>query len=299
MEEKDDEKYEKIRSQGQQKRMKLYYAFVALVCLALMYLLKKEHSPKNNQANLRQTPALVRRSVDELEVIYEDLDRRVREIKRTGVIMETDPESMRVTKQLQVATTDLLEARYGKHSKFRIQVDLEFPPTIPDYSIKGKDGSFVIELAPIHLIPVSVFTFLEIARTWKSGMFHRNAGHVLQATANSEAITKHLPFQEYSSQFPHVTGTTGYCGRPSGPCWYVSIQDNTKNHGPGSQQNRNPYEADANFGKVVEGMDTVKRIHSTKARGWLNQKDQIKIMKMTIMVPDDSNGNYILWTPIK
>ena len=178
-------------------------------------------------------------------------------------------------------------ARYGQHKAYRIKMQLEFQPSIPDFAVKGKDGIIVIEMAPIDLIPVSVYTFLEVARTWKSGSFHRNAGHVLQAQVDC-GITKSLPFQEYSPLFPHAKGTTGYCGRPSGPCFYVSIQDNTRNHGPGSQQKHNPYEADANFGRVVEGMDdVVPRIHTTPQREWLDKKNEIFIRTMTILVPAD------------
>jgi hypothetical protein len=64
-----------------------------------------------------------------------------------------------------------------------------------------------------------------------------------------------MPFQEYHPQFPHVQYTVGYAGRPSGPGWYVSILDNSHNHGPGSQQNHNPHEADSLFGKLVNEHD--------------------------------------------
>ena len=90
----------------------------------------------------------------------------------------------------------------------------------------------------------------------------------------------------------------GYCGRPSGPCWYISILDNTQNHGPVSQQNHNPYEADANFGKIVVGMDdVVPRIHFVPQRSWLDKKNQVFIKKMTILVPTEPGGEFIPWKP--
>lgn len=156
-----------------------------------------------------------------LEQEYNRLDEKVREIKATGVIMETDAYSLEWTGKLQEAARQLLKAKYGDHPNYRVKVDLEFQPSIPDYDTKGRFGSLVIEMAPIEYIPVSVWTFLEVARTWIKGSFHRNAGHVLQATTKASAITRHLPFQEYSKNFPHKKGTTGYCGRPSGPCWYI------------------------------------------------------------------------------
>jgi len=229
-----------------------------------------------------------------LERNYQRLDEMVRKIKATGVIMEKDEESLKATSQLQDAARKLLVAKYGHHSHYRVKVDLEFPPTTPNYSDDTKYDSLIIEMAPIELIPVSVYTFLEVARTFQNGAFHRNAGHVLQVRVRSSVISKTLAFQEYSPDFPHEKGTTGYCGRPSGPCWYVSIQDNTRNHGPGSQQKQNPYEADANFGTIVEGgMDTVvPRIHSIPQNGWLSPKNQIQQLKYTILVPsDDTNNN--------
>ena len=186
--------------------------------------------------------------------------------------------------------------RYGEHEHYRVRVELEFQDTMPDFAERGQHGTLVLEMAPVEYIPVSVYNWLEIARTWKSGEFHRNAGHVLQATTRAGAVTKSLAFQEYDERYPHKKGTVGYCGRPSGPCWYVSIQDNTRNHGPGSQQKKNPHEADANFGRIVEGMDdVVPRIHSIPQSGWLDKKNYVFIRKMTILVPMGPGGAFVEW----
>ena len=50
---------------------------------------------------------------------------------------------------------------------------------------------------------------------------------------------------------------------------YISIQDNTEAHGPGSQQSHNKYEADCIIGTVIEGMEDgiVDRIHTMPGRG--------------------------------
>jgi hypothetical protein len=156
----------------------------------------------------------------------------------------------------------------------------------------------------VDLIPCSVFYFLELARTWKSGAFHRNAGHVLQVQSHATSYfsKKPMPFQEYSPDFPHLPGTTGYAGRPSGPGWYVSLTDNSKNHGPGSQQQHNPNEADANFGRVVNGGmdDVVPRIHSVPQSSWLDKSNQVAIPKMTIMISvSDDTTTGLSWVPWK
>ena len=176
-------------------------------------------------------------SIEELTIIVQELDQQVRARKATpGVLMEVDDVGLELTGKLQESTRQLLYARYGKHKAYRVHVDVKFPATIPDY--KGPDDmeTIVIELAPIELIPCSVFYFLELARGWTKGSFHRNAPHVLQVQSHSAYIKASMPFQEYSPQHPHKYGTVGYAGRPSGPGWYVSIKDNTHNHGPGSQQ---------------------------------------------------------------
>jgi hypothetical protein len=127
-----------------------------------------------------------------------DLDAEVRRIKQTGVIMETDEESLKATKRLQDATRRLLEARYGPNEPYRVKVILEFQDTIPDFAEKGADGSILLEMAPTRLQPHSVFSFLEVARQWKGGAFHRNAPHVLQVMVHGGF--KHLAFQEYSKE---------------------------------------------------------------------------------------------------
>ena len=236
-------------------------------------------------------------SEKEAATIRADLEEQVRAIKRTGVIMEADEKSLALTSKLQDATRTLIKLRYGDFGtqNYRIKFDLEFQSTIPDFEEKGKDGSLLIELAPISLIPCSVYNFLEIARTWKKGAFHRNAGHVLQAIARSD-ITQSMPFQEYSKEYPHKKGTLGYAGRPSGPEFYVSTQDNSNNHGPGSQQKHNPYEADCIIGTVIQGMEdgTVARIHTMPGKEFLGDKKKwVLIRRMHILVPGDGPDGYV------
>ena len=88
-----------------------------------------------------------------------------------------------------------------------------------------------------------------------------------------------LAFQEYNPLFPHKERTLGYAGRPSGPSFYISSLDNTKNHGPGSQQKANPYEADANFGEIVSGYEDVvqkrmrKQVGAKGGNGFVGDKN--------------------------
>ena len=234
-----------------------------------------------------------------------ELDAKVRQFKQSLRVkqslpkgkrfMETDPEGLKLTGTLQTLTRKLLVQRFDIKFPPRVVVELVFPKSIPDYSPETSTGQFVIGMAPFDLIPYSVYNFLEIARTWKSGAFHRNANHVLQVMAHSD-VKQSMPFQEYSPDFPHVKGSCGYAGRPSGPAWYVSIQDNTRNHGPGSQQQLNPHEADSNFGTIIEGMDDViPRIHSVPQTSWLDKGNHIQITKMTILIRRMDTDEWIPW----
>jgi hypothetical protein len=266
----------------------------------------KASANTNTNTNTKTNKDGILLTLEQLQRRVDDLDLKVRAHKtKPGVLMERDPTGLKLTKELQHATHTLLVARYGR-GPFRVQVDVILPKTIPDYSAEDvAHGQVVmIELGPIDLIPCSVYNFLEIARTWQptGGKIHRNAHHVLQVQSASD-VRKSMPFQEYSPEYPHRKGTTGYAGRPSGPGWYISIQDNTQTHGPGSQQKHNPYEADSLFGRVIQGFDdVVPRIHSVPQTGWLDKENQIPIPKMTILIQKppkskDQPHEWIPWTP--
>jgi len=257
---------------------------------------KAKAAPKVAQSNANNE-ATEEALVQEVE----RLDAEVRQIKASlpqGHFMETDPKGVDASKRLQEATRKLLGARYGVKEPYRVRLDLEFQPTTPDFEKDGgKDGHILIELAPSELQPHSIFTYLEVARNYGGGGFHRIAGHVLQVQVRAPGV-KHLAFQEYSPDYPHKKGTVGYAGRPSGPAWYVSLVNNARNHGPGSQQKANPHEADSCFGTVIEGFDTdVQRIRKVDGDGFLgDHKKWVLIKKMQIMVPGD-DSMYIEWKP--
>jgi hypothetical protein len=308
-----DNKEAKVQKSQTQRLRHFVIFFLLLACVAFVVGTQQEASHTHTMpvvgglGNDVHSPAASRNTgptLEHLQRAVDALDEKVRSHKaKPHVIMEQDAEGMKLTKELQHATHQLLVKRYGRHT-FRVRVDLVFPAVIIEQDGLAEEDYLVIELAPIDLIPCSVYNFLEIARTWKSGAFHRNANHVLQVASHS-AVKKSMPFQEYSPEHPHQKGTTGYAGRPSGPGWYVSIMDNTANHGPGSQQKKNPYEADSNFGRIVHGLESVvPRIHSVPQNGWLDKDNQIKIPKMTILIREtketqggETTKEWVPWTP--
>lgn len=193
-----DEKYDKARKQQSQNRG-LFLVFFAVVGVAAWYILS--NASERQKQKLLNVPVPVLKvppaqSMDSLIKEVEELDANVRRIKETGVFMEQDEVGLTATKKLQEATRRLLAARYGPEEPYRVKVVLEFQDTIPDFEEKGKDGSILLEMAPSRLQPHSIFSFLEVARQYKGGAFHRIAGHVLQVMVRGQF--PHLAFQEYS-----------------------------------------------------------------------------------------------------
>lgn len=135
-----------------------------------------------------------------------------------------------------------------------------------------KSGVFIVELAPLDLVPHSIEKFLDMvnSKIWDNTVFysHRTQSHVIAAAPvvygtfqskqhQLEALGhKGTSFPEYSSKFPHKRLTLGFAG--TGPNFYINAIDNSDHHGPGGQGHHNlPTDADPCFGHVVSGHDVV------------------------------------------
>lgn len=182
---------------------------------------------------------------DELFSLIEGLEKIIVVKKNIGKLdSDVNSELERMQKQLQDASTCYLINRFGNND-IVINMTLLFPSYIDDVSEK----QIIIHCAPIEYTPYCVFYFVRMVDGWKSGRFHRNAGHVKQVKV--EGDFKPLAFQEYHKLFPHVEYTLGYAGRPGGPGFYISTRDNSINHGPGSQKSTKG-EADGCFGIIYD-----------------------------------------------
>ena len=208
----------------------------------------------------------------------------------------------KMQENIQLMSRTALMERYGLGPHF-VEMVVQFD------SHMGRDdqGSIIVELAPVEDMPHAVYWFLEqVQRKLYDGCsFHRNAAHVIQAGPASNFLSPPDPqlskrfkdagfdkilFQEYSPNSPHVKFSLGYSGRPGGPDFYISMQDNSKIHGPGGQNNfEDPEEADTCFAKVVNGFDVVERIHKspTKKGEYHAMESNIAIVSMTIMKKND------------
>lgn len=187
----------------------------------------------------------------------------------------------------------------------KVEINIEFDPQTPEMNLSEEDryGRMVIELASIDEMPHTVHMFLEqVSRQLFDGCsFHRNANHVIQAgPANSfksdpninyhrrfnDAGYASVVFQEYSEKYPHERYTLGYAGRPGGPDFYISMQDNSKLHGPGGQGSyEDPTEADPCFGKIIDGHHIADRIHQSPVQpgGYNRMMKYVAITSMRIL----------------
>ena len=126
-------------------------------------------------------------------------------------------------------------------------------------------------MAPLELMPHTVNYFMDAIKSqvWDNTVFSHVSDHVLFAQPQDpEGNDKHqnfeenniskLSFPEYSDEYPHEKYTLGLSGRPGGPEFYINTGDNTIAHGPGGQSHHAIYEeADACFGKIIQGHDVV------------------------------------------
>lgn len=161
---------------------------------------------------------------------------------------------------------------------------MKFTVDMVTESRKRSLKSFVVEMAPLDLMPVSIHLFLDMvtAGIWNNTIFlhDEEVEHVIAAAPVDHATQtiKHnhisnigwvgLGFPEYSDQFPHAQYTIGFAGQ--GPTFYINTMDNSEQHGPGGQGHHLlPDDADPCFARVVEGFEVIDDL----ARLGLHQKE--------------------------
>ncbi|KAL7581514.1 hypothetical protein ACA910_022083 [Epithemia clementina (nom. ined.)] len=158
---------------------------------------------------------------------------------------------------------------------------------------------FIIELAPLDLMPHSVHLFLDLveSKLWNDSVFlhHDESEHVVAAAPvdysthnlKTELLDslnfKSLSFPEYSPEYPHKKYTVGFAHK--GPTIYINTVDNTENHGPGSQEHHLfPEDADPCFGTVIRGQEVIEdlmklgiqpenRLNPKASHPWQGQND--------------------------
>lgn len=155
-----------------------------------------------NQGKERHSSKQPKDGLARLEAEFQKHEAKVRAVKAAGKVMESDPEALMAISKLQAAARKVLVAKYGAEP-YMIEVKLAFPESMPDYATAGKDGTMLFLMAPAAHVPYGVTYFMELVDGWKSGSFHRMAGHVLQAQASVKSgRLPGLAYQECVSPLP-------------------------------------------------------------------------------------------------
>jgi cyclophilin family peptidyl-prolyl cis-trans isomerase len=182
-------------------------------------------------------------------------------------------------------------AKYGD-GVYRVELDLDFPEDSrtgagASGGVKGGPNTLILELAPLDIMPHSVYTFLEMvdAGLFDGCSFILNAMHVIKAAplpydgssaaAKVRSFTEHnlesVAFREYSADYPHEQYTVGFAADGS-PSFYINTQDNTDIH-----------VGDPCFAKIVKGIDTVQRLEQAPTRNGIWYRQRIGIRKAWLL----------------
>ena len=184
----------------------------------------------------------------------------------------------RGTEQVQSLETLANEEKIKRNSEKLILEKFGPGPHLIEFEVHIWEGNkptqrfFTIEMAPTHLMPASVYNFLQQVShgLWSGTSFHLNADHVIAArplSGNGQISRREifdqsgfgiLPFAEYSEGYPHLPYTLGFVGQ--GPAFYINKRHN--------------HHHDACFGNVVIGRYTIDKI--SRMRGYDHDPHRIR-----------------------
>jgi len=300
-----------------------------------------------------------------MEKEVNDLQQEVMKSKRfeIEVLKQTEEdkeEKLKMQQRIQAFSKKLLIEKYGIGPHY-VEMQVDFDPAAKEDQLSKQNTNtgdrVILELAPIDLMPHSVYFFLEQVhnKLYDGFSFHINADHVIQAgpkpnfshlehlalpssssstisnddtlpppsssqqhqntvgdnkgLIHSKVVTKEsnlyeisdkifsnfinsglksVLFAEYSPKFPHQEMTLGFAGGSFN--FYISMEDNSKAHGPVTDDKREQYsDGEPCFAKVVSGFDTLKRIQQLENHhGSVILKNNVAIRSMRIVQIDSS-----------
>ncbi|KAG7370125.1 cyclophilin type peptidyl-prolyl cis-trans isomerase [Nitzschia inconspicua] len=185
----------------------------------------------------------------------------------------------------EISRRDAIQ-KYGS-GVIRVGIELEFQDLGKSKSSIGAPNTLVFEMAPLDLMPHSVYMFLEMvdAGLFDGCSFILNAMHVIKAaplpydgssaSQKVKAFTKlgleSVAFREYSPDFPHEQYTVGFAADGS-PSFFINTDDNSGEH-----------IGDPCFAKVVSGFDTIHRMQNAPTRNGIFFRKRIGIKSATIL----------------
>jgi len=121
---------------------------------------------KLGSSNISEIDILSISSLSELQAQVDAQVALVRSLKFDKmVVMETDVQAKIEIKKLQQLLQKLIPLLYGL-PPYVVEMKLLFPVSMTDSRLP-QEQSLLIELAPIDLVPYSVYFFLNIVKNWK------------------------------------------------------------------------------------------------------------------------------------
>ena len=156
------------------------------------------------------------------------------------------------------------EAKIRRNAMSLITEKFGVAPHVVEFELVIWEGDkptmyfFTVELAQPHLMPASVYLFLQQVASglWSGTSFYMNADHFIAArpvSGNGQLSKRDLfeksglgsvPFPEHTEAYPHLPYTLGFVGR--GPDFYIN-----KNHN---------FHQDPCFANVVIGRPTINKV---------------------------------------
>lgn len=256
---------------------------------------KMRHQLKNAEREVRRLRRELA-ALDAMEQKEEDLEEEKKVLDRAAFF--TNPKMIEEVSAIQqklkisaersqklkeqvreMSRRDAIE-KYGP-GPHRVEMELVFPGHL------SGPTKFIVELAPLDVMPHSVYTFLEMASLGllNGCSFILNALHVIKAAplpfdgspaqdkkqAFEDSGLESVAFREYSSDYPHKPYTVGFAADGT-PSFYINTEDNTEIH-----------VGDPCFGKVVSGMQTVKRLEASPTRNGIFFETRIGIKSAVIL----------------
>ena len=159
--------------QGQKRAFSICFGFAVIALLILIFAPRRSDKLTVN-SQIKPIEAI--KTVSNAIVLEEEtknellsrtdlLIESIREFKKKGKIIEKDSEAKLKVLELQTSLRKLIPLLYGPEP-YIVEMTLKFPASMPDAD-GGFDGKLTFELAPLALVPYSVYYFLDTIKNWK------------------------------------------------------------------------------------------------------------------------------------
>ena len=159
--------------QGQKRAFSICFGFAFIALLILIFAPRRSDKLAiNSQVKSIEAIKAVSKAINvedetknELLSKTDLLIESIREFKKKGKIIEKDTEAQLKVLELQTSLRKLIPILYGPEP-YIVEMTLKFPASMLGAD-GGFDGKLTFELAPLALVPYSVYYFLDTIKNWK------------------------------------------------------------------------------------------------------------------------------------